>query len=153
LIKEGITVSTIGLGLGYNEDRMAQLALRSDGSHRFAESARDLAMIFDGEFGALTTVLAQQIKVRIDCAPGVTILRPLGVEMDCGAHHAHVTLNQLQAKREKYLMLEVEVDPATFTGTKVAAARVEYANVNTGQREVVGGVAAVEFVAEPALVE
>ena len=153
LIKEGITVSTIGLGLGYNEDLMAQLALRSDGAHRFAESATELAMIFDREFGALTTVLAQQIKVRIDCAKGVTIIRPLGIEMDCGTHHAHVTLNQLQAKREKYLLLEVEVDPTAFSGSQAATAKVEYSNVITGQREAISGVAGVSFTEIPSLVK
>src|SRR5262249_32047712 len=37
--KEGISITTIGLGLGYNEDLMTQLAMRSDGNHGFAESA------------------------------------------------------------------------------------------------------------------
>ena len=153
LIKEGITVSTIGLGLGYNEDLMAQLALRSDGSHRFAESATDLAMVFDEEFGALTTVLAQQIKVRIDCAQGITILRPLGIEMDCSTNHAQVTLNQLQAKREKYLLLEVEVDPDAFSGSQAATAKVEYSNIVTGKREAIHGVANVTFTATPSVVK
>jgi Ca-activated chloride channel family protein len=33
LIKEGISVTTLGLGLGYNEDLMTQLANNSDGNH------------------------------------------------------------------------------------------------------------------------
>ena len=32
LVKEGISVTTIGVGLGYNEDLMTRLALRSDGN-------------------------------------------------------------------------------------------------------------------------
>ncbi|MDX1741188.1 MAG: VWA domain-containing protein, partial [Rhodothermales bacterium] len=51
LIKEGISVTTIGLGLGYNEDLMTQLALRSDGNHNFVEDVEALATIFNQEFG------------------------------------------------------------------------------------------------------
>ena len=36
LLAEGISVSTIGLGLGYNEDLMLELARSSDGNHAFA---------------------------------------------------------------------------------------------------------------------
>jgi len=51
LIKDGISVSTIGLGLGYNEDLMSKLARRSDGSHYFVENAADLSRIFQREIG------------------------------------------------------------------------------------------------------
>ena len=42
---KGIAVSTIGLGLGYNEDLMARLAGRSDRNHAFVEHPRDLARV------------------------------------------------------------------------------------------------------------
>ncbi|MCA9135024.1 MAG: VWA domain-containing protein, partial [Planctomycetales bacterium] len=42
LIKEGISVSTMGLGLGYNEDLMTRLALASSGNHVFIEDAENL---------------------------------------------------------------------------------------------------------------
>ena len=46
LAKEGISVSTLGLGTDYNEDLMARLAATSDGNHAFIENPRDLARIF-----------------------------------------------------------------------------------------------------------
>ena len=33
--QDGVSITTIGLGLGYNEDLMTQLALASDGNHAF----------------------------------------------------------------------------------------------------------------------
>jgi Ca-activated chloride channel family protein len=44
--KENISVSTLGLGLGYNEDLMVQLAGKSGGNHQFIENASELADIF-----------------------------------------------------------------------------------------------------------
>ncbi|MDO8545370.1 MAG: VWA domain-containing protein, partial [Opitutaceae bacterium] len=45
LLKEGISVTTIGLGLGFNEDLMTRLAQRSDGNTYFVEHSSDLPRI------------------------------------------------------------------------------------------------------------
>ena len=42
LLKEGISVTTIGVGTNYNEDLMARLSQKSDGNTYFAEAERDL---------------------------------------------------------------------------------------------------------------
>ena len=61
LIKEGISVTTLGLGEGYNEDLMNQLARRSDGNHTFIESPTQLVKIFNAEFGDILSVVAQKL--------------------------------------------------------------------------------------------
>ncbi|MHC5083932.1 MAG: vWA domain-containing protein, partial [Planctomycetota bacterium] len=70
LVEEGISVTTIGLGLGYNEDLMSQLAYKSDGGHYFAEHADELAGVFDDEFGRATSVVAQDVTIEIICGEG-----------------------------------------------------------------------------------
>ena len=69
--KSGISVTTIGLGLGYNEDLMVRLAEKSDGNHAFVENSRDLSRIFEYEFGDILSVVAQDVKIKINCLPGV----------------------------------------------------------------------------------
>lgn len=78
LIKQGIGVSTIGLGLGYNEDLMTQLAGHSDGNHYFVEDADKLSKVFDSELGDIFSVVAQDIDINIICKDGVKPLRILG---------------------------------------------------------------------------
>lgn len=152
LIKEGITVSTIGLGLGYNEDLMVQLAMRSDGGHEFAENANDLARIFGREFGALTSVLAQKIQVEISCPAGVKILRSLSIDMDVAPRQATTKLNQLQEGVQKYILLEVEIDPEKLAGSEVATATVRYIDIVSGGDETIHGSVEVSLVDEPGLV-
>ena len=62
--QKGITISTIGLGLGYNEDLMTKLAYSSDGDHAFVERSEDLAGIFDKEFGNVLSVVAQELVIK-----------------------------------------------------------------------------------------
>lgn len=111
LRKDSISVSTMGLGLGFNEDLMTQLAMKSDGNHAFIENPTQLASIFQREFGDILSVVAQNIRITIDCPAGVRPLRVLGRESDINGQQVTLSLNQLYADQEKYIVLEAEIDP------------------------------------------
>lgn len=109
LAKEGISVTTIGLGLGYNEDLMTQLAGFSDGNHAFVENASSLAEIFQYEFGDVLSVVAQGVEIRIRCKNGVRPIRVLGREAEISGSTVNTRMNQLYSEQEKFIILEVEV--------------------------------------------
>jgi Ca-activated chloride channel family protein len=146
LIKDGISVSTIGLGSGYNEDLMFKLADRSDGNHAFAENGVDLVRIFDAEFGEILSVVAQEVLVKIECADGVRPVRVIGREAEISGASATVLLNQLYSGQEKYIVMEVEV-PASRAKTSRQVARVElsYANMVTNTTDTLASTVAVRF--------
>jgi Ca-activated chloride channel family protein len=97
--RQGISITTIGLGLGYNEDLMTQLAMRSDGNHAFAENAVDLAQIFHHELGDILSVVAQDVQIDIDFAPGVAPVRASGRDAAITGSRAKVTLSRLYARQ------------------------------------------------------
>ncbi len=146
LIKEGISVSTIGLGTGYNEDLMVALAKQSDGNHAFAENATDLRGIFAHEFGDLTSVVAREVLVEIQCAPGIRPIRSLGRTAEINGNRVVSRLNQLYSKQEKFLLLELEV-PATAAGSQrqLATIDVRYANTVSKSTDILGATASVSF--------
>jgi len=110
-IREGISVTTIGLGLGYNEDLMTELARSSDGNHMFAENAVDLAWAFDSEFGDVLSVVAQDVGLTIRCPAGIRPVRVLGRDAEIVGQTVTATLNQLYSNQMKYVLLEVELPP------------------------------------------
>ncbi len=146
LINEGISVTTLGLGLGYNEDLMTQLANNSDGNHAFIENATDLARIFKLEFGDLLSVVAQSVEVTIECAEGIQPKRLLGREGTIEGQRVSTYLNQLYGNQEKYILLEMEV-PATAANTQrnLATVKVNYTNMATKHSEHVAKVSTVQF--------
>jgi Ca-activated chloride channel family protein len=121
LAAEGISVTTLGLGLSYNEDLMAGLARASDGNHAFIEHATSLAHIFDLEFGEVLNAVARDVEVTVHCAPGVRPVRLLGRTGDIIGDRVFVRLNQLFSRREKFLMLEVEISPEAAGVTRALA--------------------------------
>ncbi|MFP4057720.1 MAG: vWA domain-containing protein [Candidatus Brocadiia bacterium] len=154
LIKENISVTTIGLGLGYNEDLMTELARRSDGNHAFVAEPADLPKIFSHEFGDVLSVVAQEVVVRIHCADGIRPLRLLGREGIIDGQTVTTTLNQLYSSQEKYVLLEVQVPPSEEGAVRdVASVSLSYLNMETGKTDQLTSSLAVRFAASQELVD
>ncbi len=146
LIEEGISVSTMGLGLGYNEDLMVQLAQRSDGNHFFIERAEDLAKVFNFEFDDVLSVVAQEVAITIRVSPEVRPVRVLGREAEINGQQVIVQMNQLYQEQEKYVILEVEL-PAVKAGQtrQIAEVDVTYANMQTKTTDRLSSTVSVNF--------
>lgn len=121
LVQEGISVTTLGLGFGYNEDLMTQLAYASDGNHAFIKKPSQLAKVFEQEFGDVLSVVAQQVEIEIHCAEGVRPRRALGREARIQDQRIEARLNQLYANQEKYLLMELEVEPGRVGQSRTLA--------------------------------
>jgi Ca-activated chloride channel family protein len=134
LMKEGVSVSTVGLGLGFNEDLMTRLAQRSDGNTYFVESSDDLPGIFAGELGDVLNVVARRVVVDIEFPEGVRPLGFIGREGVIEGQKAGVTLNQIYGGQEKFALIEVEVAANAEGATlELARASVRYDNALTSK--------------------
>lgn len=134
LASKGISVSTIGLGLDYNEDLMQRLAAASDGNHAFVERPSDLAEIFDREFGDALAVSARDITIIIECKSGFTPKRILGRDGSIEGDKVTLKLNQLQAANERYVVIEMEgADTHGEGAADVADVRVTYTDLDSGK--------------------
>lgn len=119
LVKEGISVTTVGLGLGYDEDLMTRLALRSDGNTYFVEGAPDLPRIFSAELGDVLNVVARGVILKIEFPSDVRPIRCIGRDGSIKGQTAEIKLNQIYGGQEKYALIEVEIpareDNAEYT--------------------------------------
>ena len=154
LAKEGISVTTVGLGLGYNEDLMVRLASASDGNHAFVEHPEQLARIFDREFGDVLSVVAKDVYVTINCPAGVRPVRVLGRPAQIIGRRVKVRLNQLYGAQKKYALVELAV-PSRRADTALQLARVNVRYVDLAKRrsQLLNGDTTVSFSASGSAVE
>jgi len=146
LAKKGMSVSTIGLGLGYNEDLMTQLANYSDGNHDFVKDSADLARVFDREFGDAMSVVAQDVNIEIICDEGVIPIRVVGRESTIIGQRVTTRVNQLYSSQQNYVILEVQVPPAESNSERqIAAVNVVYNNMATQKSERKSDLVSVTF--------
>ncbi|MCE5230016.1 VWA domain-containing protein [bacterium] len=144
--REGIAVTTIGLGLDYNEDLMAKLAANSNGRHYFAREARQLASLFDKEFGDVMAIVAQEVELEIRCADGIRPVRILGRGGRISGQSVKVDFNQLYSNVERYAICEMEVPAGEADrALEVAYINVKYDDMQTRARETLTGSVGVRF--------
>ena len=133
LAGKGISVSTIGLGLEYNEDLMQRLAASSDGNHVFVERPSDLAEIFDREFGDALSVSARDITITIECNLGFKPIHILGRDGSIDGERITLKLNQLQSGNERYVVVELQAPDGRSEGAAdVADIKVGYLDLDKG---------------------
>jgi Ca-activated chloride channel family protein len=154
LAREGVAVTTIGLGLHYNEDLMTRLALASDGNHFFAENANDLEYAFATEFGDALSAVAQKVTIHIHCPDGVRPIRMLGRDAQISGQDVYASMNQLFKDQTRYLLLEVQVPSARPGGVRrVADVDVAYHDLLAGSEARLRGDAKVSFTDKASVVE
>jgi Ca-activated chloride channel family protein len=140
LLQQGISVSTIGVGLQYNEDLMLQLARASDGNHSFVGESTDLIQVFNKEFDDVLASCAQTVSIDVELKPGVRVVRGLSRDAKIDGQTAQFQLNQIYAATEHYVLMEVEVDPGATdaTGdTDLGRVRVTYTAPQDGSRQTI----------------
>lgn len=146
LVKEGISVTTIGLGLGFNEDLMTRLAQRSDGNTYFVENSDDLPRIFAAELGDVLNVVARRVVIEIDFPEGVRPIQFVGREGAIHGRKAELSLNQVYGGQEKFALIEVEVAPASAGAEReIARARVAYEDAASNQAAEQTAAKAIKF--------
>ena len=130
LIKEKISVSTVGVGSDYNEDLMTALSQNSDGNFYFVENSRDLPNIFSKELGAALQVAAKSIRVKIVCPEGVKPKGILGHECRINGNTIEMTFNQVYSGHEKSLILQLETPPKPDGASEqLATVMLDYASI------------------------
>lgn len=146
LAGEGVSVTTIGLGLGYNEDLMSKLAFNSDGGHYFAERSRDLAEVFEKEFSRAMSVVAQKVQIEIICGEGMRPVRILGREGQIKDRTVTLDIQNIYGGHEKFAVLEVEL-PAHAEGKirELACVRTSYLDMSSETAQKATGSVDVRF--------
>jgi Ca-activated chloride channel family protein len=85
LAAEGVSTTTMGVGVDYNEDLMEAMARAGDGNYYFIESPRQLADIYQTEMQGLMATLAQKLSLGVEPQQGVQVVEVLN---DCGTTRA-----------------------------------------------------------------
>jgi Ca-activated chloride channel homolog len=146
LLKEGISVTTVGLGLDFNEDLMTRLAQRSDGNTYFVENSGDLPRIFAAELGDVLNVVARRVVIDIEFPEGVRPIAFVGRDGAIHGQRAELSLNQLYGGQEKFALIEVEVAPARAGAEReIARARVSYDDAVNQRAATLTATRAVQF--------
>jgi Ca-activated chloride channel family protein len=110
IAREGMSVTTIGLGSDYNETLMTALAEASDANYYHIADVETLPDVFRKELGELQTVVARDVIIEIRCPAGVRPIRFLGRPGELKAQTERVAFATVSEGQKRELYLECLVE-------------------------------------------
>ncbi len=129
IARDGIAVTTIGLGNDYNEDLMAALAEASDANYYFVQDVEKLDEVFASELGELQSIVARRIIVEVTVPEGVTAMEFMGRPERFEGRKGSISFSQLAGAQNRYVLLKCRVDPARVSEIdRIAEVELRYAN-------------------------
>lgn len=80
--ERGFAVSSIGVGLDFNEHLMTTIADKGSGNYTFMESAAAFAKVFEAELRSSKTVAASSVEVHVPLGPGIGLIHAAGYPIE-----------------------------------------------------------------------
>ena len=148
----GVSISTLGVGLDFDEVTMQQLANVGRGRYYFVEDTRQLDAMFDRELGGLIATAAADARLVITDAPGTRIEQAYSYPMTRSGDHVIIPIADLQAGETRKVVLRVAVAPVATGPMTIARAELDWRRVGDGAVRHATATACVEVVEDPALV-
>jgi len=118
--KQGIYLSTIGLGYDLDDDLLSTLARQGHGAYHFVDSPEEMDKIFREEVEGLVERVANDVSVIIDPAPGVYLNKVSGLDDLPPSGGAEVITIDMGAGDSQVIMVELHSGPE-LVGEKTLA--------------------------------
>jgi Ca-activated chloride channel family protein len=151
--EKGVRITTIGLGLDYNEDLMEKVADHGRGQYYYVRDAATLDTVFAGELKALQATVAKAAELRLEpaCA-GVEIAEVYGYPTRRDGQAVIVPLADLAGGDRRKVVARLKVPTGTAGTAKVLSAAFEFAAPAGGARQHVQALIGVEVSGDAARV-
>jgi len=132
--RRGISVSTMGVGLNYNEDLMTHVADQGGGRYHFIKESNQIASILTDELNGLVGTVARNVVMRFNGIDGVNLIKAFGYPFERNGEGASVRIGFMGSKQLREVMLRVAVSPGLAqkvvkAGIKLGAITIDYIDV------------------------
>jgi Ca-activated chloride channel homolog len=121
---QGVTITTIGVDVDFNEKLLAAVSAESNGRLVFVENDGALDRAFEEETNRLTTALASNAEVTIDLPEGVDLIRVYDRTFQREGRTLRVPIGSLNKGDVRTVLLELRADtretgPLTLANVKM----------------------------------
>ncbi len=149
---QGVTVTTIGVDVDFNENIMTAIALASNGRHYFVENDRDLLRVFEGEAATLEESVAADSVAEIELGPGVELVQVFDRTFTRSGSRVSVPLGTFSKGETKTVLLKVRAPSGADGATDLAKIDLVYRDLVSGKDAKESGKLGFERVSDPSKV-
>lgn len=106
--ERGASVTTMGVGVDYNEEIMMEMANLGGGNYYFIDAPSKVVSMFQKELGTLAETVAKNASLVIELGDNVGLVDSHGYPIDSSDGRVRVDLSEFYAGQTKSLLLELE---------------------------------------------
>ena len=131
-VKEGVTLSTIGFGMGnYKDALMEQLADKGNGNNYYIDRLDEARRVFQEQLGATLEVVAKDVKIQVELDPAkVGRYRLIGYEnrdiADADFRKDQVDAGEIGAGHQVTAVYELELTKAAPGAGAIGAVHIRH---------------------------
>ena len=125
-VENRFSISTVGVGLDFNEMLMTAIADQGAGQYHFLEDPQVFAQVFDSEFQAARHVAAANVNIRIPLEPGVRLVAAGGYPIRHEQGTAVIQPGNLLSGQSRTLYLTFHVPTAVEKEIVLGRVKVQY---------------------------
>ncbi len=149
LRRDGLAVTTVGLGDDYNEDLMTALAEASNANYYYVRDAEKLPGIFAEEMGVARSLVARGVTLRITVPAGVRLKEIIGQpEIACRGRSADIALPEYFGGDKRRFLVRCVVEEKASAQLEVASVDLRYEPAGGGRAEPQQQAAKIDFTDE-----
>jgi Ca-activated chloride channel family protein len=126
-----VSVSTIGVGLDYNEDLMTKMANQGAGNYYFVDQPSSIVGFLDSELQGLAATVAKNTAVVIKLGPGVTMQELHGFAHQASGNQVFVSLAEFHSEEKKNILLKLNVNAAELGEKPIIETNISYDDIIT----------------------
>ena len=130
----GITISTFGVGLDYNEELMTDMAETGSGNYYFIDAPGSLVDLFNKELNSLLRIVAQNAVIKIKIPEGVQIEKTYSLKYTQVDDVVMIRLLDLFSAETKSNLFKLKLDDKLTKPLKVIST-LSYTDVLDGQEK------------------
>ena len=149
----GVNVTTMGVGLDFNEEVMTAMAEHGGGHYYFIENASAMARFFTRELETMSAVVAQAPTLEILLEPGVDLLEIYGYTHERAGDRVLVKLPDLFSGQKRKVMCRVRVPDGREGKVSVGTLALTYTDASSGRERTLSSAAHLTVTPDRRLVE
>lgn len=129
----GTSISSVGVGLDFDEVTMQRIATVGRGNYYFVEDTANLSAMFAKELGGLATTVASNIYLIVNPGTGVHIAEAYGYQLSRTGDTAIIPIADLRAGETRKVVLRVRVASEHVVASKlVTTVQLDWRRVADG---------------------
>ncbi|MEE2789507.1 MAG: VWA domain-containing protein [Myxococcota bacterium] len=128
---QGVSLSTMGVGLNYNEDLMTKVADMGGGRYHFIQDSAKITSVLNDELNGLVATVARDVRVDVRPMNGVRLEKVFGYPVRRGGSKVGVQIGFMGHKQTREVMMRFVVDAGHINLDRavLASFRMTYTDV------------------------